>query len=151
MINSFTPIKHFYAYCQPLIPLAFEQAWSFEELLYKVLYKMNETITQLNNLGEISENHSTLIQELQTEFTLLSNEFEKVKNGDYVSLYINQLSQWIDANLQELVGRVVKYVFFGLTDDGYFCAYIPQSWEFIEFDTIVQPDSPMYGHLVLRW
>ena len=46
-------------------------------------------------------------------------------------------------------------VFFGLTDSGYFVAYIPDGWDEIIFNTTgldIQLDlEPEYGHLVLSY
>lgn len=151
MINNFTPIKHLYFWCQKIIPLVYDNSLSYYELLDKVVEYINNIIKDVNALGTQVNINMQDIAELKTEVEMLQTELEKVKNGDYVSLYINALSSWIDKNLQELVGRVVKYVFFGLTDDGYFVAYIPDSWDWIEFDTIIQPENPLYGHLLLRW
>lgn len=151
MINNFTPIKHLYFWCQKIIPLVYDNSLSYYELLRKVVEYINNIITDVNQIGNQVNINTADIAELKQELQTLQDELEKVKNGDYVSLYIEALSKWIDNNLQELVGRIVKYVFFGLSDDGYFVAYIPQSWDFISFDTVVVPDDPLYGHLLLRW
>ncbi len=42
-------------------------------------------------------------------------------------------------------------VYFGLTDDGHFCAYIPDNWEDIEFDTGTNYGEFDYGRLILRY
>lgn len=151
MINNFTPIKHLYFWCHKIIPLVYDNSLSYYELLCKVVEYINNIIKDVNALGTQVNINMQDIAELKTEVEMLQTELEKVKNGEYVSLYINALASWIDKNLHELVGRVVKYVFFGLTDDGYFVAYIPDSWDWIEFDTIIQPENPLYGHLLLRW
>ena len=41
---------------------------------------------------------------------------------------------------------------FGLGDDGHFKAYIPATWQFLQFDTGLNPDDPTtYGHLIIKW
>lgn len=149
--DSFTPLPVFRFWCQKVIPLVYDSSLSMYEVLCKVIDYLNNVIKDVNVLGNQVGINTGDIAELKKELALINSELEKVKNGDYVSLYINALASWIDANLQELVGRIVKYVFFGLTDDGYFVAYIPESWQFIEFDTVVVPEDPLYGHLLLRW
>ena len=42
-------------------------------------------------------------------------------------------------------------VFFGLTLDGYFVAYIPESWTQIIFDTGAVYGTPEYGRLILSY
>lgn len=43
-----------------------------------------------------------------------------------------------------------RYVFFGLTEDGYFCAYTPPKWA-IEFDTDMDYESDTYGCLKIKY
>lgn len=149
MAHGFLPLFTFW--CQKVLPLVYDNSLSYYEVLCKVVEYLNRVIQQVDsNTSQIQINIKD-INQLKVELDLVQAELEKVKNGEYVSLYINALASWIDNNLQELVGRVVKYVFFGLTDDGYFCAYIPDSWKFISFDTIIDTTSPLYGHLLLQW
>lgn len=149
MLNELLPLFTFW--CQKVLPLVYDNSLSYYEVLCKVVEYLNRVIKQVDsNTNQIQINTKD-IKQLKAELDLVQAELEKVKNGEYVSLYINALASWIDNNLQELVGRVVKYVFFGLTDDGYFCAYIPDSWKFINFDTIIDTTSPLYGHLLLQW
>jgi len=42
-------------------------------------------------------------------------------------------------------------VFFGVTLDGHFVAYIPESWTDIDFDTGMIYGTPEYGRLILRY
>lgn len=144
-------IPLFKFWCQKIIPLIYDNSMSYYEQLCKVAEFLNQVIAQVDKNSQQIEVNINDIKDLQNQLNGLLQEFDKVKNGDYVELYINALASWIDNNLQELVGRVVKYIFFGLTDDGYFIAYIPDSWNFISFDTIIQPENPLYGHLLLQW
>lgn len=150
-MDGYIPMHEFKVWCQKVIPLVYDESLSYMEVLCKVLGHLNKMITNMNVITNQVDTNTTNITNLQKDMDILEAEFEKVKNGDYVSLYINSLANWIDNNLITLVGRVVKYVFFGLTDDGYFCAYIPSSWDFISFDTVIDTESPLYGHLLLRW
>ena len=65
--------------------------------------------------------------------------------------------KWCQEHLIDLVGATLKNVFFELTDDGYFVAYIPDSWSDITFNTtywdIILTSHPEYGygHLVLSY
>ena len=45
----------------------------------------------------------------------------------------------------------MKMVWFGLTQDGYFVAYIPDSWDEITFDTGMIYSEDSYGCLMLKW
>lgn len=137
----------FKSWCRKILPLVYDDSISY----YEVLCKLTEYIqTLIDQMGDY-DNLETEIQELQQEVNLVKEDLEKVKNGDYMSLYIDSLANWIDANLQEMVARIVKYIFFGLTDDGHFAAYVPDSWDFIRFDTGMVTDEETYGHLLLYY
>lgn len=138
-------------WCQKVIPLVYDNSLSYYEVLCKVVEMCNDIITAQNQTTEILKKYGLSIKELQEQTAALAAELEKIKNGDYVSLYLDSLIEWIDKNIQQLVGRIVKYVVFGLTQDGYFVAYIPEAWDFIQFDTITDTTSPLYGHLILNW
>ena len=63
------------------------------------------------------------------------------------------ITKWLQINARDIVGAMVKNVWFGLTLSGYFVAYIPESWNDIifkttgyDFFTSLQEE---YGHLVL--
>lgn len=138
-------------WCQKVIPLVYDDSLSYYEVLCKVVDYTNKLIENDNLIYSTLLEVNTDIETLKKDIKLLADELEKVKNGDYVSLYLDSIKNWIDDNIQNLVANIVKYVIFGLSTDGHFVAYIPESWEFINFDTIIEPDSELYGHLVLRW
>lgn len=65
------------------------------------------------------------------------------------------ITKWIAANFYDIVAEMMRMVLFGLTDTGYFVAYIPESWNDITFNTteydISVPLMPDFGHLVLSY
>ena len=81
----------------------------------------------------------------------MTNEIEKVKKGDYVSLYLDSISNWIDEHLIDIIGRSASFIVFGLNNDGYFVAYVPESWDFISFDTEADYNNHNYGKLILEY
>ena len=82
---------------------------------------------------------------------------EALEEGDLPEGMKQGLYQWATEHLIDLVGATISNVFFGLTDVGYFVAYIPDSWADIEFNTseydIILSEHPEYGygHLVLSY
>lgn len=74
--------------------------------------------------------------------------FAKLKAGDFTK---NDFLRWVDTNMTDIIHEMVRFVFFGLDDDGHFVAYIPASWEFLHFDTLLDPDKPGFGHLVVYY
>lgn len=54
-------------------------------------------------------------------------------------------------DLEERISNLTKNVYFALNDEGYFVAYIPESWTDIQFDTGTQYGEFDYGRLILRY
>lgn len=66
---------------------------------------------------------------------------------------LQQIVQLSPGFMENLISGAIKNVWFGLTQTGYFVAYIPDSWRDIMFattgyDTTV-PTQLNYGHLCL--
>lgn len=138
-------------WCQLVLPAVFDDSLSYYELVAKVVKKLNEVIDSNNELAGYVGTNTQDIAQLKEDVELLNSEFEKVKNGQYTSLYIEAMKNWIAENLINIVGQIVKFVWFGLSDDGHFVAYIPTSWRFLTFDMVADPDSPDYGRLLLSY
>lgn len=138
-------------WCQLVLPAVFDDSLSYYELVAKVVKKLNEVIDSNNELAGYVGANTRDIAQLREDVELLNSEFEKVRNGQYASLYIEAMKNWIAENLINIVGQIVKFVWFGLGDDGHFVAYIPTSWRFLTFDMAADPDSPDYGRLLLSY
>lgn len=113
--------------------------------------RVNQCVKNINELIKNLNDTANAVTELQQAVDALEAEILKIKNGEYMQIYIEALGKWIDRNLIYFVQKIVKYIFFGLTDDGYFAAYVPDSWNFIEFFTPIDPSSEYYGHLCLNY
>lgn len=91
------------------------------------------------------------IDELAATVVKLQKDVDNLINGEYIDNYVKALATWIDNNLQQMVQKIVKYVWFELDESGYFIAYIPDTWDFVNFGTELDPDNEDYGKLVLEW
>lgn len=115
--------------------------------LIKHVSSYDEVITALN---EWIETNTPKIDDLMAFM-------ESMESGDLPEGVKNGLYDWASKNLIDLVGKTITNVFFGLTDDGHFVAYIPQSWNDIEFgttyyDMILEAHPEIsYGHLILSY
>lgn len=136
---------------QPVLPAVYDDSLTYYELVAKAISKLNEVIDSNNELAGIVGDNTQAITQLKEDVALLESEFEKIKSGGYSSLYIEALKSWLADNLINIVGSIVKFVWFGLSDDGHFIAYIPTSWRFLTFDMVADPDSPDYGRLLLSY
>ena len=129
-------LPHFRFWCQKVLPLVYENSLSYYEVLCKVVDYINKLI---DSDKEIIENVEALQREMKTVLEWIDN-FDS--NAEQV--------------LKEIIDEyIATMVFFGITDDGYFVAYIPKSWKSITFNTtgldIDLPIQPEYGHLVLSY
>lgn len=138
-------------WCQKVLPLVYDESLSYYEVLCKLMDYVQNIINNENELKKLIDSNTNDISELKEKTNEMIKELDKIKNGEYIDLYIEQLASYIDNNLKGIVGRIVKYVSFGLTDSGKFIAYIPESWDFLSFDTEMNPNSELYGHLILTW
>lgn len=148
---DYKDLKTFNFWCQKILPLVYDDSLSYYEVLCKVVDYINDLINNDKAINLILTKYGKDINELKEMTDNIKKELDDVKNGKYESLYINALKNYIDENLEGIVGRIVKFVSFGISADGYFTALIPSTWEFITFDTIIDTNSELYGHLILRW
>ena len=83
------------------------------------------------------------------------NLIDNIERGIFPEAMATALKEWIVKNFYDIVADMTKMVFFGLTDSGYFVAYIPESWDDITFLTTGwdynTDQMPAYGHLVLAY
>lgn len=82
---------------------------------------------------------------------VLNDKFHDYLEGGFDDFYRKQIDDWVNENVELIFDKYCKMVFFGLTDDGYFCAYVPQSMSDIEFDTGMVYGTSEYGRLILRY
>ena len=114
-------------------------------------------ISHVNEYDDVIQHLNEWIATNEPKMDDLYAFMEALEAGNLPEGMKQGLYQWAQENLVNLVGSTIKNVFFGLTDDGYFVAYIPDSWDDIEFNTsdydIILTAHPEYGygHLVLSY
>lgn len=92
--------------------------------------------------------------EHEKEYKQLKDLYDAVMAGKFPKSITDAFTKWMQENGLDLVGKLVKMVFFGITDDGYFVAYIPEYWDDIIFNTTgldLTLAGYDYGHLVLSY
>ena len=99
-------------------------------------------------LEEWKNNTQSAIDDLQ-------QLYEDISAGRFPPEIAAGVTKWISEHFYDIVGDMMKMVWFGLTDSGYFVAYIPESWDDIQFFTTGYDFStdlmPEFGHLVLGY
>lgn len=127
-------------------------------------FEFPHTRTYDSDLGWLIKSVKKLIQccedmqhwriDHEAEYNQLKALYDALMSGTFPPEIVTALNKWMAENGRDLVGELVKMVFFGITDDGYFVAYIPEYWDEIIFNTtgydINLPDFD-FGHLVLSF
>ena len=112
-------------------------------------------IKTIKTLGEVVETMEEWKHEHEAEYAQLKALYDAVMSGNFPPEIVNAFTKWMKTYGLDLLGELAKLVFFGINDDGYWVAYIPDSWEDIIFNTtgldISLPDYPEYGRLVLSF
>ena len=145
-ISAWTPLtlKYLCMYnVQKVLPAVYDDSLSYYELLAKVQEKTNELVGDLNQLNEWQQAQDEVMHALE-------QRVEDFIAGGYREDFDEFVTQWLDENMREAITRGTRMVFFGLTDDGYFCAYIPTDWSFV-LGTVVDYSNPEYGRLTITY
>lgn len=118
-----------------ILPLDLTAVMTDYEYITHLCHKVNELIKsdQLQN---------DAILGLQNDIKQITEELDNITDGNY-------------EGLMQIISNAIKNVWFGLTDNGQFVAYIPESWDNITFNTtgldIALECHPEYGRLVLSY
>ena len=111
----------------------------------------------ISKMKKLLENYTgtlNTIEEVQDLTNYLKNELNKIISGEYDGIYQDNLQKYLSDHLPEIIASIVKFVFFGISESGYFVAYIPESWEEIIFKTTgldISISGFDYGRLVLQY
>lgn len=120
----------------------------FHELnLSWLLETVKDIIKEVDSLDVWKVQHEAEYQELKTFC-------DQLASGNFPPAMYNTLHKWVVENTPSIIGEAIKMVFFGLTEDGYFVAYIPEGWDDIIFNTagldLTVPGID-YGTLILSY
>lgn len=128
----------------PALPQFYWDVYSAEQRIKHMCYEIEKCIDYADMLGlNLNITHDDVAK--------LQADFKKFMESGFEDYYEQKLEEWIRNNVAEIFNTLAKMVFFGLTDDGYFCAYIPDSWSDITFDTGAVYGRADYGRLILRF
>ena len=128
----------------PAIPKFYWDVDSQEQGIKQICKTIQLLIEYLNQVADQVNIDTDEIKELQ-------DLFKKFQESGFDDYYAKQVAEWINNNLSYIYDHTIKQIYFGLTDDGYFCAYVPDSWSDIEFDTGAVFGRYNYGRLILRY
>lgn len=128
----------------------------FNKYPYTDFHELNLdwVLKTVKNLFTAVQQIDSWMDQHQAEYEELKALYDDIMAGNFPDSIRQAFADWMNANAQDLVGEMVKLVIFNITDDGYFVAYIPESWNDILFGTTgLDTGIPGYdyGHLVLSY
>jgi hypothetical protein len=112
--------------------------------IIKVIKKLIDTVDTLEGWKAQHEK----------EYNQLKKLYDDLIAGNFTPEMETALYKWTAEHTVEIIGKAIKMVFFGITDDGYFVAYIPNNWNEITFGTTgldTFPEGVEFGHLTLTY
>lgn len=128
----------------PALPQFYTGVPTMEQGFKELCKNFHKMVCYVDNMADVQNLTSEEVEQLQEDFA-------KFQESGFEDYYEQQLQAWIEANVTYLFQTLASQVYFGITDDGYFCAYIPESWSDITFDTGAVYGRSDYGRLILRF
>lgn len=140
------PIPPFWGFSAftPTIPKLYWNVKSQEQRILNLFDLLNKLVCYCDNMGLQIDANAQGIADLKAAM-------QELKDGGLLDCYEKQVYDWIQDNMADLLSAGIKQVYFGLTSDGCFCAYVPESWSDIAFDTGAVFGTDTYGRLILRF
>lgn len=138
------PLWPAFAQSAPVVPKLYYDALSPEQRIKKICEQLHRLCEYANELGiAINLDHDVINK--------LLADFETFQESGFFDYYAEQIEQWIRDNFNEIMRQILNQgIFFGLTDDGYFCANVAYQLTFI-LDTIADYSSDDYGRLTITY
>lgn len=142
--NRWLPYFNAFTAFTPEIPKLYWDVKSQEQRYFVLCEQLHKVICFLDCISDkINLDHN--------EIEWLKEQFKQFMESGFDDYFYEKMLEWLNTHQQEIWDALGKMVFFGLTLDGYFCAYVPESWSDIVFDTGAIYNTQEYGRLILRY
>ena len=118
------------------------------------LYNDDWLLNRMKELASQMESMEAWRQDYEDAYQAYLQMIADIEAGTFPASIRIAFENWMRENALDLVGELVKMVFFGITDTGYFVAYIPEGWDDIIFNTTgfdIAIAGYDYGHLTLSF
>ena len=137
------PIYSGWTQYTPVIPKLYWDVYSAEQRMKQLCLSFDKVEHYLDYMANMmNEWNLEFSEELQNELTKM---WEQIHSG-----YEDMLNEWFVKDAERIFKELYSNVYFGLTLDGHFAAYVPESWNDIIFDTGYNYELDTYGRLILR-
>ena len=139
------PIYSGWTQYTPVIPKLYWDVYSAEQRMKMICLNYDKVEHYLDYIAEMMNSWNVeFTEQMQAEFAAM---WEAI-HGEFK----NTFEPWFNEHIDDYLTDALKQqVFFGLTLDGYFVAYIPDSWDEIIFDTGAVYGREDYGRLILKY
>lgn len=128
----------------PALPQFYWDVYSAEQRIKHMCYEIEKCIDYADMLGvNLNATHYDVVK--------LQQELENLKNGGLLDFYEKQIAAWVDANMERIMSRAIKFAMFGINKEGRFVAYVPDSWNEIQFDFGAVYGRSDYHRIILRF
>lgn len=144
VINRWFPYFAGFTAFTPTIPKMYFDVDSVEQRYFILCKQLHKLICYVDFMGD-------KVNITKEEIDDLKAQFQAFMEHGFDDYYAAQIEAWINEHMADILAQSVKQVYFGLTEDGHFCAYIPESWNDIVFDTGMVYGRCDYGRLILRF
>lgn len=129
----------------PVIPKLYWDVYSAEQRMKWLCMEWDRIEHYLLDLCNQTNRNSDDIAELQ-------RQFEEFKEHGFDDYYRKAIEQWVADNFADIIENAIQTLFFGLTESGYFCAYVPKNWsKYMSFDTGANYGADDYGCLKIEY
>ena len=132
---------------QPVIPSLYWQAISPEQAQHDLYVYVENLLDYSNRQTQWITELRGLVQKLQETVENFNEDFTE----QFTAYYMNTVCEWINNNLDCIVGNAVQFVTVGLSDSGRIALHVPANWEFLQFNMDNNPENENYGALTIDY
>lgn len=122
----------------------YDMYWMVDQI--KRLSAENERLHK--ELHELDERQRSLAKDQCAVTANMAAVHTRLDEGDFNT---GDYHTWAAEHLEEIVHDAVRFIGFGLSEDGRLVAYVPETWSFLRFDTVNDPTSKCFGRLVINY
>lgn len=131
-------------FTQRVLPTVYGDELSYYEVLCKLANIINGQL-------EASDKDNENLQEVYDYVKQLEELLKQFTEHGFDDYYMDMFQKWMNDNMWCLMSWGSRMVWFGISDDGYFTAYVPDNMGFLDFDVNQDPTSEDYGKLYLSY
>lgn len=129
----------------PVVPKLYWDVYSAEQRMKWLSKEWDRIEHYLLDLCNQTNQNTEDIEELH-------KQFQEFKDHGFDDYYREMLERWITEHFADIIETAIQVLFFGLTEDGYFCAYVPKNWsKYMVFDTGATYGASDYGCLKISY